>query len=177
MISLTQLKAHLAAYPEAPQRTTELEQRIQIGTGFHGKWYRSQCEHMLGWMVVQECQERKKGKDPLAVDAMGMWGRLKCSPLMFWLAECSGVSDDTLVRAQEMAVAAARINDKDGDPHGKMMREVLPWEIIKQAILTGREPASSELANAVSLEAFDRLTEKVSAYRPLRNWLILNPRL
>ena len=74
-------------------------------------------------MVVQECQERKKGNDPLAVDAKGMWGRLKCSPLMFWLAECSGVSGDTLVRAQEMAVASARINDKDGDPHGKMMRE------------------------------------------------------
>jgi hypothetical protein len=145
-----------------------LEQRIQIGTGFHGKWYRSQREHMLGWIVVQECQERKKGNDPLAVDAKGMWGRLKCSPLMFWLAECSAVSDDILAQAEQMTVAAARINDKDGDPHGKMMREVLPWEITRQAIVTGQEPASSELANTLAMQAFDRLTDKVSTYRPLQ---------
>ena len=117
MISPTQLEVHLAVYPNASQRTTALELRIQIGTGFHGKWYRSQRERMLGWMVVQECQERKKGNDPLAVDAKGMWGRLKCGPLMCWLAECSSVSDDILVRAQEMVVAAARINDNDADPH------------------------------------------------------------
>jgi hypothetical protein len=39
MISLSDLVAHIAAYPELPPTTTALEQRIRIGTDFHGKWY------------------------------------------------------------------------------------------------------------------------------------------
>lgn len=171
MISITQLKAYMTAYPEAPQRTTALEQHISIGTGFHGKWYRSQREHMLGWMVVQECQARKNGADPAAVDSRGMWGRLKCSPAMFWLAECAEVQDELLMRAEERAAAAARIKAKDGDPHGKMMREVLPWSVMREAILSGPAPASTEEAQDAALEAFDRLTARVSTYRSHRKWL------
>lgn len=126
MISISQLKSHVTAYPAVPALTTALEQRIQIGTGFHNKWYNSQRDHMLGWIVVQECQARRNGKNPEAVDAKGMWSRLKCSPMMFWLAECAGVSSKQLEQAAQQAGAATLINPKDGDPHGSMMREVLP---------------------------------------------------
>jgi hypothetical protein len=118
MINLTQLKAHMAAYAHSPPRTTALEQRIRIGTEFHRKWYRSQRDHMLGWIVVQECQARAKGLDPVGVGAGGMWGRLKCSPSMFWLAECAGVDLDLLDRAEEAAATAARIRPMAGDPTG-----------------------------------------------------------
>ncbi len=169
-ISISELIGHMEAYPEAPPRTTELEQRIRIGTGFHNKWYRSQKDHLLGWMVVQECQARKRGVDPANVDAKGMWGRLKCSPAMFWLAECARVPDNVLAKAERAAMAAAAINPMDGDPHGKMMREVLPWSVLAAAIANGPGPAPLDEAVGSANEAFQRLTGKVHAYRHLREW-------
>ncbi|SMY10269.1 hypothetical protein [Flavimaricola marinus] len=169
-ISLTRLKDHVAAYDDTPRRTLALEHRTGIGSGFHGKWYRSQREHLLGWLVVQEAQARKKGEDPATVDARGMWGRLKCSPLMFWLAESAGVAPDLLDDAELAAVEAALINPTDGDPHGKLMRQVLPWEVVSQAVHSGpddHEPGSGTIA---ARQAFDRLTDKVHTYRGLREW-------
>jgi hypothetical protein len=148
-----------------------LEERIGIGAGFHDKWYRSQKEHMLGWLVVQEAQARMKDKEPSRVDGRGMWGRLKCSPMMFWLAEAGGVSESRLDEAEKAAEAAARINPKDGEPHGKLMRAILPWEVVAEAIRAcgdGVEPAVAEGAARV---AFDRLTSMVPAYRKHRRWI------
>jgi hypothetical protein len=170
MISLTELICHMAAYPDAPPRTTALEQRIRIGSGFHNKWYRSQRDHLLGWMVVQACQARKKGLDPDKVDAKGMWGRLKCSPAMLWLAECAGVPGEILAKAEGEAIAAAANNPMDGDPHGQMMREVLPWTILEAAIVNGPRPAPLDEAMGTANDAFQRLTGKVHAYRHLREW-------
>jgi hypothetical protein len=171
MISLPQLKTCIASYPDAPPRTTALEQRIRIGTGFHRKWYRSQKEHMLGWMVVQECQARRTGKDPADIDAKGMWNRLKCSPAMFWLGECAGVSEQILANAERVAAEAADINPMDGDPHGKMMRSVLSWDVIADAIRLNPPQVSDETAKADARQAFDRLTQRNSSYRALREWL------
>lgn len=170
MICISLLKSYAASYPANPARTTDLEQQIRIGSGFHNKWYRSQREHMLGWLVVQECQARKGGKLPESIDASAMWGRLKCSPMMFWLGECAGVSDEILTRAAQTACDAANINPRDGEPHGKMMRTVLPWSIVRQAILLKPVPYADEKTLADARDAFERLTHKVPAYRPLREW-------
>jgi hypothetical protein len=171
MISIQDLKAHIADLDPAPPRTRALEERIGIGAGFHDKWYRSQKEHMLGWLVVQEAQARMKDEEPSRVDARGMWSRLKCSPMMFWLAEAGGVSESHLDEAEKAAEAAAMINPKDGEPHGKLMRAVLPWEVVAEAIRARGDrvkPAEAEEAASV---AFDRLTSMVPAYRKHRRWI------
>ncbi len=169
MISIAQLTSYVAAFDEAPARTTKLKQRIRIGTGFHNKWYRSQHEHLLGWLVVQEAQARKNGADPATVDTRAMWNRLKCSPLMFWLAEAAGVSDERLAEAERAAEAAAQVTPKDGDPHGRLMRKALPWDAVAAAILSSHA-AARVAADADARLAFDRLTSMVPAYRPLREW-------
>lgn len=171
MISISQLKAFGAAYEAMPQRTIALERRIRIGSGFHGKWYRSQREHMLGWFVVQECQERRAGRSPAAVDAKGIWNRLKCSPAMFWLAECAGIPKDLLDQAEQQAERAAQINPMDGPPHGTMIRQILPWTVMQSVILSGPSPACELTAEEMAMLAFDRLTEKRATYRHLREWL------
>lgn len=171
MISLVELKTYLASYPERPPRTVALEQRIQIGTGFHGKWYRSQREHWLGWSVVQECQSRMLGKEPAEIDAGTVWGRLKCSPMMFWLAECAGVSDALLDEAESKAIEASGINATDGNPHGKKMRSVLPWSLVATAMSSGSPPPAALGVEAEARSAFERLIEHVPAYRKHRDWL------
>ena len=170
-LSLSQVKRYVAGYLAALPRTLALEQRIKIGTGFHGKWYRSQKEHQLGWIVFQECAARKKNLDPDTVPASGMWSRLKCSPSMFWYAEAVGVAPAILDAAEAAAERAAAINPKDGNPHGKLMREVLPWNLIAQSMLDGPEPPSAQQAASLGLDAFDRLTELRSEYRKWSRFL------
>ena len=162
------------SFESRPPRTSELEQRIKIGSAFHNKWHRSQRDHMLGSMVVQECQARKSGNDPTMVDAQRMWNRLKCSPLMFWLAECGGVSNDVLSEAAIHAVRAAELNPKDGDPHGTMMRTVLPWSLVAAAISAQQFYQWHHNADQAAEEAFQRLIAKNAAYRPLAQWLDAN---
>ena len=162
---IEQLICHVAAYPDELEWTEKLEQEIQIGTGFHGKWYRSQREHLLGWLVFQQCEARRKGVNPDKNMAKPMWNRLKCSPLMFWLAEASGVEAGILFRAQEAAIAASAINPKDGNPHGKLMREVLPWELMEDAISRGPQPLAYGLAMVEAKPAFDRLTKLRSEFK------------
>ncbi|WP_224825409.1 hypothetical protein [Cognatishimia sp. MH4019] len=170
-IDITTLKRMVFSFESHPPRTADLEKRIKIGSAFHNKWYKSQRDHMLGWMVVQECQARKSGNHPTMVDAQGMWNRLKCSPLMFWLAECGGVSNDVLCQAEIHAVRAAELNPKDGDPHGAMMRTVLPWTLVATAISAQPLHQWDDNADQAAEEAFQRLIAKNAAYRPLAQWL------
>ena len=180
MLSLTELKRHIAAYPAFPPRTYALEQRIRIGVGFHEKWYRSQKEHQLGWLIVQECQERRKDNDPGNVSPRKMWNRLNCSPSMYWYAEVSGVAPQLLDAAEEAAKRAAETQlaegkkPQDGPPHGKLMKQVLPWEIIEEAVLSCRTTVSVAEAEAMALEAFERLVDhprNKSNYGQLRDYL------
>lgn len=175
MPDLTQadLKRYFAAYPAQPPRTTALEQQIKIGTGFHNKWYRSQREHWLGWLVAKDCEAHAKGQDPAMINAKPRWQHLMCSPAMYWVAECAGVHEDRLRHAEAMAIEAARIRGKDGHPHGTMMRKALPWDVIQSAIMAGLGMASNEHAERDAMAAFDRLCEKRSEFRKLRKHLPL----
>lgn len=165
------LKCYFAAYEAHPPRTTALEQRIKIGTGFHNKWYRSQREHWLGWLVAKDCEARAKDKNPTEIDAKARWQHLLCSPLMYWTAECAGVARERLDAAEVAATEAAKINDKDGQPHGTMMRAVLPWQIVEEAILSGPNPVAAEHAERLANEAFERLCAKRGEFRKLREHL------
>ena len=166
---------HVDRSAEAPHRfassrTNALEQELRIGTGFHGKWYRSQRDHWLGWLVVQECRARSMDLAPDAVPARGVWQRLNCSPMMFWLADAAGAAPEALYLARASALAASAINPKDGAPHGTMMRRVLPWEIVETAL--ARHGVSAALdVEALANDAFSRLVAKNASYRPLEKWL------
>jgi len=169
-LSINQLLLFVAALPETTERTSALERCLEIGTGFHGKWYHSQRDHWLGWLVVQECQARLRGQDPGSVLARSVWQRLNCSPMMFWLADASGVSQNALDQAEIAAMAAKAINPKDGAPHGKMMRVPLPWEMVEQAVFQG-EKIDCGAGTLIGVETFQRLVAKKSSYRHLAAFL------
>lgn len=175
MLNLPDLRRYVAGYEESPPRTLALEQRIRIGTGFHKKWYRSQKDHWLGWILVQECKAIEKGKEPQETDAEGVWKRLKCSPMMFWLAEASGVSSEFLDLAERNAVEASRINPKDGLPHGDMIRGAIIWHQLVEVIQQVPPTTSSKESDQVAIDAFMRLTNKVSTYKHLRKQLLAYP--
>ncbi len=156
MITQNELLCHVAAYEANPPRTVELEQEIEIGSGFHGKWYRSQREHWLGWLSLK-IRDSSMVNPGAEVPARLVWNRLKCSPMMFWLAETAGADSETLIRAADAAGQAAKINPKDGNPHGKIMRQVLPWSLVEGLLRSGPPLASEEVAKQAGDEALDRL--------------------
>ena len=85
-LSQNQLKRIIAAAPATLPRTDALQHRIKIGVGFHNKWYRSQKEHWLGWIVFQEYSARKTQREISSILAKDRWMGLNCIPMMFgWL--------------------------------------------------------------------------------------------
>lgn len=170
-LSQSKLKRYVAGFDEFPPRTTELQERIGIGVGFHGAWYRSMKECWLGWLTAKDCELRENDVDPSRVAAETRWNHLLNSPLMFWLAESANMSDASLTVAEEAAVAAAEENPRSGHPHGQYMRRALPWCDVQHAILSCPEPIALERAEQEALLAFERLCERRNEFRRLEQWL------
>jgi hypothetical protein len=151
------LLRYIASYPATPPRTVALEQEIRIGTGFHGNWYRSQKEHWLGYLGYKRALWVAQGKNYDQEKAKSHWSRTHCFPMLFWLAECAGVDSDILERAEVAARRVAAVIGSDHPSHGKAARDVLPWPLVQQKILS-KEP-ELELADAhlASDAAYTRL--------------------
>lgn len=130
LISHSDLLRLVGAFPEELPRTLILERRIQIGTGFHGKWYASQGEHWRGWMGYQNAVLRRSRRDPDLVPGRVRWN-LNCAPMMFWLAEGAKVPNQILDQAEEAARAAATRINHDHPSHGKAIRACLSWTLIE----------------------------------------------
>jgi hypothetical protein len=151
------LLQHIAGYPETPPRTIALEQKIRIGTGFHGKWYGSQKEHWLGYVGYKRALWAAQGKNYDLEKAKSHWSRTHCFPMLFWLAECAGVDSDTLRRAEVAARRVASVIGSDHPSHGKAAREVLPWSLVEQAILSKEPELDLPTARSASDKAYTRL--------------------
>lgn len=164
-ISHSDLLRLVGAFPDQLPRTRELEKRIQIGAGFHDKWYASQGEHWRGWMGHKNAVLRRSGRDPSSVDARVRWN-LNCAPMMYWLAEAAGIAPEALDRAEEAAVVAAARVGHDHPLHGKAMRTVLPWCLIEQALEA--LPSLSLQAATAAEAAVARAHEKLVARRGKR---------
>ena len=156
------LLQYLLSYPDAPPRTIALEQEIQIGTGFHGKWYRSQKEHWLGYLGYKRALWAAAQKNYELEKAKSHWNRTHCFPMLFWLAECAGIEPGILEKAEVAAIRAASAISTDHPSHGKAAREVLPWSIVERKILS-REP-EFDLAEAHS--ASDAAYMRLASLRP-----------
>lgn len=62
-VSQTTLKRIIEACASELPGTDALQEQIKIGVGYHNKWYRSQKEHWLGWIVFQEHKSRSNKRD------------------------------------------------------------------------------------------------------------------
>jgi len=170
MLTLPELKLRVAAFSDLLPRTDALEKRIKIGVGFHNKWYRSQHEHWLGWIVVHEYKAQKRGGTPDSMSAEKLWSGLHCIPMMFWLAEAAGMEQSVLDAAELAAIAATKSKDrrKDCPQNGGAMRAVLTWVDVEKRLLAA-STVSAKKADQAADEAFEHLASQKSEYRRLRN--------
>lgn len=164
-IDLHKLRRLVAGFPEEPERTSALERKIQIGAGFHNKWYSSQREHWLGWLSLKA---RENELDNKSFQPPRIWSGLKCSPMLFWMAEVAGADGQTLDQLEAVSIAAAQIRPNDGNPHGVEFRKILPWNDV-EALLVSSEPQKA-MADALQIgdDALLKLIGHLPTYRKYR---------
>ncbi|MEM8840341.1 MAG: hypothetical protein AAGD47_01060 [Pseudomonadota bacterium] len=163
-IDLNKLRCLVAGFPAEPPRTKALEQKIQIGAGFHDKWYRSQKEHWLGWLTAKS---RENELDEKTFDPPRIWSGLKCSPMLFWMAEVAGAEASVLDRLETVSIEAARVKPQDGNPHGVAFRKILPWPKVEELLPARPGIQTEEVAHRMGDEALERLANHVPRYRRL----------
>ena len=83
--------------------------------------------------------------------------RTHCFPMLFWLAECAGVDSDVLGTAEAAARRVASVIGSDHPSHGKAAREVLPWSLVEQAILSKEPGLDLATARSTSDDAYKQL--------------------
>lgn len=73
--------------------------------------------------------------------------------------------------AEEAARAATRENPGSSNPHGSMMRRVLSWVTVEEAISANTAALPLREAESMARVAFERLCELRPEYRDLRAYL------
>ena len=161
-IDLTKLRCLVSRFEWQAPRTHALEQKIKIGAGFHNKWYGSQKEHWLGWLSLKSRENEIDGK---LFTPRKIWSGLKCSPMMFWLAESVGAEQDMLEALERVSIQAAEVSPKDGHPHGIGFRKLLPWTHLENLLLDVTMPDDESAAIKMGDTALNKLIGHLPKYR------------
>lgn len=118
-----QLLTHIEPLPADTPLLRVLEQELQVGVGYGRAWYKSQKQHWVRWLSDYSSPgpygRRPKPRTP----AQRVYNRLMCPPMVFWLAEASGVPDRRLLAAFECAVQA----EANCARQTAAIRKVIPW--------------------------------------------------
>lgn len=104
---------------------------LQEGAGFGGAWYLSQKEHWLGWLREYDGPGAYGRKVVQGRDARFVYNHGQCAPMLFWLAEASGVDHETLQIAFQAVVSAP---SRNASQCGEL-RKTLPWELVETHLL------------------------------------------
>jgi hypothetical protein len=130
-MSPRELRDHIKRLDPSTPRHKELEKVLKEGVGFGNAWYSSQKEHWLGWLAEYEGpgaygrQTDKQGRD-----AEYVYNHIQCAPMLFWLIEALGFSDNDLDKGYLAVVAAPKRNASQC----AALRKVVPWERVATAL-------------------------------------------
>ncbi len=109
--------------PKGPL-TDELAKRLRA----RRKWYRNERQHWIGWLREYDGPGAYDRRDH-ARDARGVYQRIQCPTMLFWLAEAAGVPEARL-RTAANAVCAT----DSGPEQCGALRLVIPWTVIESRL-------------------------------------------
>ncbi|MGH1578740.1 hypothetical protein [Planktotalea sp.] len=107
-------------------RHKALEHALQEGVGYGSAWYGSQKEHWLGWLAEYDGPGAYGRRGDPNRDARYVYNHIQCAPMLFWLAEASGIEDKLLSKAFNVVINAPATNASQC----AALRRVLPWEAV-----------------------------------------------
>ena len=94
------------------------------------KWYESQKEHWIGWLLDYQSPGAYDRKTQNQRDARCIYNRVVCPDLLLYLAKGSGVSATALRKAR----TAASLAGPTQMAKAAAVRRELPWEVVLEAL-------------------------------------------
>ena len=114
-------------------RCRRMELAIGVGVGLGKALYLSQKQHWLEWLDDYARRDAEGGPDHKPRSAEFIYNRIMCPPMLYWLAEGTGVPDVYLDRAFDAVVDVAP------RPASRCaaLRWVIPWGTVEFALRNG----------------------------------------
>ena len=94
------------------------------------KWYESQKEHWIGWLLDYQSPGAYDRKTHNQRDARCIYNRVVCPDLLLYLAKGSGVSASALRKAR----TAASLAGPTQMAKAGAVRRALPWAVVLEAL-------------------------------------------
>lgn len=124
-LSVQQFRSVLTALPAHLPISDDFEQDFPQK---QGAWWKSQRQHMLGWLDHQLTRGGGKfSRKAPNTSARLAYTRLNSAPAIVWIAEAVGVDADLVQAAVEEARA-----EPNRRRHCGILRRHLPWSLIAE---------------------------------------------
>lgn len=125
------LLRHIDRLPaDTPMLAATLEAHV-AGLKDRGVWYRTQKEHLQGWLRDYSGPGAYGRKGGPGRDAKFFYNHFQCAPGLFWLAEAAGVANPKL----KAAVAAVTAAGPNLARQCAALRREIPWSEVEASLL------------------------------------------
>jgi hypothetical protein len=134
--------------PDVP-RHKELEKQLCIGVGYGSAWYASQQEHWIRWLSDYDTAGVYGRRVDPDRDSQYIYSRIMCPPMLYWLAEASGVSNASL----ESAFAAVISAKPNPATRCGALRGKIAWGDVENCLRAlPHQTEIADICNSVELE-------------------------
>lgn len=126
----TKIKSLNVSQPITSRFERELAIRHMWDYERESKKYNDQRDHWLGWLSEYDgpgAYDRKGGENR---DAKYSYNHIQCPPMQLWLGEAAGIPKAIVQSAMNEALKAK----KTYASQCKAIRDVIPWESIKEVL-------------------------------------------
>lgn len=133
-VDVNTLLRHIARLPaDTPLLAATLEADV-TKSGVRTVWYKTQKEHLQGWLREYSGPGAYGRKGGFGRDAEFFYNHFQCAPGLFWLAEAAGVPKDLLMAAVTAVEAA-------GPNYARQcgaLRRKIPWSEVEAKLQARR---------------------------------------
>lgn len=128
-MTIRELRDHVARLSPEAKISDLFEQQRRRDSESRKVWYRTQQEHLLGWLNAYD-GPGFYGRRRWDRDARFVYNHFQCPQGLLWLAEAAGVAAAKITEANEAVVTAPpRLSSQVG-----ALRRVIPWSLVEAGL-------------------------------------------
>lgn len=128
-MTIRELRDHVAQLSPEAKISDSFERRRRPDTKGPKVWYRTQQEHLLGWLDGYD-GPGAYGRRRWDRDARFVYNHFQCPQGLLWLAEAAGVAAAKIREANEAVLSAPpRLSSQVG-----ALRRVIPWSLVEEQL-------------------------------------------
>ena len=125
------LRAVIERLPEHGEFSRKLEAHPLLAIN-RDPWYKSQKEHWLGWLKDYDGPGFYNRKTHAGRDAKYIYNHIMCSPMLLYLPEALGVSNDLIKKAFDAVIQA---NQRKMAKQCSLIRSIIPFRLFEEKLI------------------------------------------